>query len=92
MPVAAEQEVASQRRKNIQHEEQLYQEVLGTSNELEAAQRGIAEAEKRFHEEEAVLRSIADSTRKQLASEAATDHFLRGASGRLALRLGRCFC
>jgi len=68
---AAEQEVANQRRKNIQHEEQLYQEVLGTSNELEAAQRQVAEAEKRFHEEETVLRSIADSTRKQLASETA---------------------
>ncbi|MFH1723864.1 MAG: hypothetical protein ABII00_04495 [Elusimicrobiota bacterium] len=66
---AAENEVTSLRRKAQRQEEQIYQEVFDASTELENARKGFQEADNRFREEEKVLRSIAENTRKQLAGE-----------------------
>jgi len=68
---AAEAENVNLRGRSRRSEEEIYQQAFSASTELETAQKGFQEAERRFQEEEKVLRSIAENTRKQLAAETA---------------------
>ncbi|MFA5139058.1 MAG: hypothetical protein WC728_07485 [Elusimicrobiota bacterium] len=68
---AAQREIAALRRRAEQDERRLYQEVLGTSVELENAQKALKGQEERFAEQERVLRGVAEGTRAQLAAEIA---------------------
>lgn len=67
----AEREMASLRRRAQQDEQRIYQEVMGCSVELESAQKALKDQETRFTQQEAVLRGVAEQTRKQLAAEMA---------------------
>jgi len=73
---AAESEVQHLRARSQSEEQRVYQEVLGASVELENARKAVQLQEERFAQEEAVLRGIAEQTRRQLAAETSRWHEL----------------
>lgn len=68
---AAESELDLLRQKEARRDESVYRELADASAKLESAQGGLVEQERRFAEEERLLRAVAERTREQLASETA---------------------
>lgn len=73
----AESEIQQLRGKSSRGEEALLAHMESVASELEDARKMLKLQEDRFHEEESLLRGIAERTREQLAGESGHHHELQ---------------